>query len=485
MGINSDSLPPLPSNQIPGDPLAPVDSPPPIDPPIDPPPPVDPPPDPPFTNQPQPQPPPAAQPTTPPQPPTTPPPYLQAETKKGFSIKKLLFVLLIVIILLAGGSSIALAYTDYKLITPPKIIKNLADRLLLATPLPKTPRLVLEKSQAKMATVKTATLEIESELSTTSTNAPMKSAKFKIKGPFDLKNQNQVGIQLEISGEVGIEGMQLSGAGEIRQIDDYLYFKLTQVPMGSFLPLDQFKNQWFYVNVKELNQQNQSAPDEQKIQKVIEIFRKFQAKSYQWAILTSGQDKYELKINPPKEEVDNLIFEIIKVLEPKNQPQLETSIEKGNLQDFTKNLQNIGLTLKIGKKDFLIKEGLLSFSFEIEASPSLFPSAGEISLAPTTKIPISLSVTTRFSDYNQPVIVEIPDGAKDFKQNMEGAQNNLEKSLNLPPSPQNFQLPQQSTPSVSPAPESGIRDFFSSPSPVLGEKNYWDLILLNYLRQII
>ena len=486
MSINPDSLPPTQSNQTPSDP--PPNNLPPI-PPLpsqiqnDPPPADNLPPIPSITTQPQP--PPQTPPlTTPPQPAVPPSPELQPETKKGFSVKKLLFIFLIVIILLFGGASIALAYTDYKLMTPPRIIKNSIDRLLIATPLPKTPRLILERSQAKMAKVKTVVLEIESESSTTSPSAPVKGAKVKIKGPFDLRNQ--AGIQLEISGEIALEGMEFSAAGEVRQIDDYLYFKLTQFPGGSFLPLDQFKNQWFYVNIEELKKENRPAEDEQKIQKVIEIFQKFQAKSYQWAELDkSTKDTYVLKITLPKSELDNLFLEIIEVLEPKDQSGLETSIEKASIQKLTEKLQDTQLTIKIGKKDYLVKESTSSLSFDIDTPTNLFSSSGSISLAPTASIPISLSATVKFSDYNQPVIVEIPDGAKDLKKYTEQLQKDFEKSFNLPSSPEMYQLPQESTPSASPEPESGLRDYFSSPSPVLGQQSYWDLLLLNSLRQIL
>jgi len=498
VGILSDSLPPLSLNQnpvdpppvdpplpvdppAPIDPLTPIDPPLPVDPltPIDPPPPVDPPPDSPFANQPQFPSIPSTSPLTVPQSPAAPPPSVPVETKKGLPIKKLILTLLILIILGFGGTGLVLAYTDYKPFTPPEIIKNSIDKLIIVAPLPKTPRLILEESQTKMASVKTAVLEIESEFSTTSASFPIKGAKFQIKGPFDLKTQNQAGVQLEVSGEVSFEGMQLAAAGEIRQIQDNLYFKLTQFPMGSFLPLDQFKNQWFFVNVKDLNRENQPVENQQDIQKLIEIMQNFQAKSYQWAKLAESQkDVYVLKINPPKSEIDNLLFEIIQVLEPKDQTKLEDSIQKSKLEDLTKNLQNIELTMKVGKKDYLVQEGSFSLSFDVDAPASLFPATGSVSLAPTTKVPISISITSKLSNYNQPVIVQIPDGAKDIKQYTQ----EFEKSL--PSTLPNFQLPGQSLPGASPAPQSGIRDFLSTPSPVLGEKKYWDLEFLNSLGQI-
>src|SRR4030042_1614658 len=58
--------------------------------------------------------------------------------KKGFGFGKILAVFFAIIILFLGGSSLALAYTNYQLITPPKIVQRAIDRLILIKPLPKT-----------------------------------------------------------------------------------------------------------------------------------------------------------------------------------------------------------------------------------------------------------------------------------------------------------------------------------------------------------
>jgi len=181
------------------------------------------------------------------------------------------------------------------------------------------------------------------------------------------------------------------------------------------------------------------------------------------------------KISPPKEEIDNLIFEMIQILEPEEGTKLEETIQKENLGKLTQDLENIELTVKIDKKDYLVKESVLSFSFAVDAPTYPFSQTGSISLAPISNVPVNITITARASDYNQPVILEIPEGAKDIKQYMDQL---------LPSTFQPFQNPLEATPEASPNSESGIRDYLLQPSPVLGEKNYWDLNLLKSLDQI-
>ena len=386
---------------------------------------------------------------------------------------KILAVLLILILLAIPAGSLILAYTNYKLITPPKIVQRAIDRFILITPLPKTTRLILRRTERKMANLKSATLETQVEFATESKNFPVSNAKITVKGPADFKTQNYSKTRLEISGEVAMEGLKISAAGEIRQIEDNLYFQLTEVPGGSFLPLDEVKNQWFILHVEELNKQKRTAEDEAQIQKIKEVFEAFVEKTYEWTKLEKGENKdvYTLKIKPPIAEINTLLFETIKNLEPKKQTNLEESIEKEEIERFTRNIKNIEIALEIDKKTSLISQVSLLFGMDLENPSNLYSRPRGVQLAPTSNIPITLKISTKLSDYDKPVIIEIPKDAKDLTKYQEKFRKELEK--------QNFNLPQEQDMPQKPEGNNSFRNLLDNQSPVLGEKSFWDLLLLD------
>lgn len=418
-------------------------------------------------------------------------PFLESEKSGGSSIKKKILLLVTIIIFLLvflGGGSLALAYSDYKFFSPPKPIKNLIDSIILSVPLPKTPRLILGRAQTKITDLKTALVETEIKFSTPSLDFPVKSAKLVIKGPAEFKTENQTRSQFDISGEVALEGIQVSAAGSVRQIDKTLYFKLTEVPGGSFLPLNDIKDQWFSIDTSEFEDTKEKELNKEIANKLKVILEKFVAKSVDWATFDDGSDDtlYSLSINPPKEEIDNLVFEIIEAVEPKTQSGLERSIEKGNLSEITKSIQSTEFKLKVRKKDYLVNEGVVLFSMNVPAPAGLSGNRG-LSLAPTTSVPIKLSLSTKLSEFNEPIIVEIPQNAKDFKSYLGSLEGLLPKELDLPldkqftpPTSTGSALLQPQTPEES----GGFRGLLEETSPVLGIRDFWDLRLLEALTSL-
>ena len=395
------------------------------------------------------------------------------------SLGKILTVFLIVIFLITFSGSLALAYTNYKLITPPKIVQRAIDRFILITPLPKTTRLILRRTERKMADLKSAVLETQLEVATESKDFPISSAKITVKGPADFQTQNYSKSQLEISGQVAMEGLKISAAGEIRQIEDNLYFQLTEVPGSSFLPLEEVENQWFVLNVDKLNKEERTAEDEAQIQKIKKVFEAFIEKTYEWTKLEKGEntDIYTLKIKPPISEINTLLFETIKILEPKDQTNLEESIEKEEIEKFTRDIKNIEVTLEIDKKTSLISQVSVLFDFDVENPSNLYSRSKEVMLAPTTKIPVTLKISTKLTDYNKPVIIEVPQDAKDLTKYLDQFQKELEE--------QDFNLPQELQTPQEPQSDNSFRNLLDNQSPVLGEKSFWDLLLLGDLNQIL
>ena len=72
------------------------------------------------------------------------------------------------------------------------------------------------------------------------------------------------------------------------------------------------------------------------------------------------------------------------------------------------------------------------------------------------------------------MIIEVPKDAKDLTKYLEEFQKELEK--------QNFNLPQELEKPQEPQSDNSFRNLLDNQSPVLGEKSFWDLLLLGNLR---
>ena len=162
----------------------------------------------------------------------------------------------------------------------------------------------------------------------------------------------------------------------------------------------------------------------------------------------------------------------MKILGAKDLTGVEESIEREEIEKFTKNIKNIEFILSIDKKSSLISEAALNFDFEMDNFANSLTSPQNVTLAPVSKIAANLKLSTKFSDYNKPVIVEIPKDAKDLTQYLE----EFEKELGI--EGENFQLPEEFQQPQEPQSDDSLRDLLDNQSPVLGKKSFWDLILL-------
>ena len=158
-------------------------------------------------------------------------------------------------------------------------------------------------------------------------------------------------------------------------------------------------------------------------------------------------------------------------MEPKKQTNLEESIEKEEIERFTRNIKNIEVALEIDKKTSLISQVSLLFGMDLENPSNLYSRTWDVQIAPTSKIPITLKISTKLSDYDKAVIIEIPKDAKDLTKYQEKFKKELEK--------QNFNLPQEQDMPSEPEGNNSFRNLLDNQAPVLGEKSVWDLLLLD------
>lgn len=377
----------------------------------------------------------------------------------GF-LKNLL--LLILFILIVAGAGLALAYTNYKYFKPPLAVQKAIDLAIILAPVPKTPRIILAKTQSVMSAVKTATISTEIAAATTNASFPVKEAKLTVKGPFEFGKEAKNKSEFDISGSVKTEGLSASAAGSLKFIDNYIYFKITEFPGGAFLG-DSLKNKWFYFKIEEEMDETKKEDFSQKVQKAVEIIQNFTANSYTWTTQEDAGETFSLTLKPPKEELSKLFTDLSEVFEDTDQTKGEQALARKSIQDAIDKLKDITIVIKVAKSDYLIREAQYKVSMEIE-SPNFSAQSG-VSLAPTTTLPIDITTTMSFSNYNDPVIVEVPEGAEDVNKYMEQWQKDLEKSLEN----QDFLKPQENP--------QGTSGTFNQKGPVLGEKesllNLW------------
>lgn len=378
------------------------------------------------------------QPQSPPSPPSTPPPLAAAQipqptsittqpTNKSFPFVKVIFIILVLLILIFVGGGFALAYNDYQLFKPPQSIIKAFDSLILASPLPKTPRLIVQKTAGEMKKIKTVISETQFDFTADKGQFPIENVNLTVRGPLDFKTLNRLSSEFDLSGTIAVEGLRLSAGGSFRQIGDLLYFRITEIPAGSFLPLEGIKNQWFVESIKTQTQKSMETLDNKmQVQQITKLLEDFFDKSYLWTIIkkTSGPNVYEITVRPPKEELNNLLSKITEILEPKDLTQGERLREKEKLREVTDNLEDITINLSINKNNYLITQSSITVPFKVKNSIQLFKQQG-INLAPlaATFVSMKVSVTTKYTHYNQPIVIEVPRGAKNIQKYLEELQS--------------------------------------------------------------
>lgn len=413
----------------------------------------------------------------------------QMDSKKsGFFTKGKVLVLTVILLFVTLFSvPFALAYNNYELFSPGKNIERIIDAVVIKSPLPKNPRMIIVATKAEMAKVKSAKVEVEISFIVDG-DFPIKDAKLNIKGPFDFKGVKQIRTEFEIHGEVGIEGLRLSLGGTLRQIDNVMYFKITEYPGGSFFQLDSIKNKWYFVDS---SKKDPESHEEDKYKAAKEVIDEFIAQSYRNATFVESDDRevYSLKVGSFKEDIAKLVSDLVAVIDPKTQTKLEKNIEVVNIKKSLDKIREIELILKIDRNEFFIKESNLKIAVPVENNFGAVMPVGEIT-NPTVKESIAnWNINFKLTDINLPFIIEIPEGAQDLN-----SYKDLLKTIPLDQQifPQEgtgsgrlFENP-QTLPGVGNESSGSIRDLIENQPPVLGEQDkFWDLLFLKFLFESI
>lgn len=403
------------------------------------------------------------------------------KTKRSSSLSKFLLALLVVIFFLFA-TGLAFAYVNYPLFKPPEAIKNALDKTLILLPIPKPTRIILETAIARSADLKSAGVKSELSVSTDSVNSPIQSFKISVTGPVDFKDKVNQASEADISAEVKFEGASFNASASIKTIGDTIYFKINEFPFGGFTNMFvALKNRWFYYTIENYNPQQVINND-----KIKEIVTKFIEKSQEFTESKSEDDVYVLEINPPKKDIDKLLYDLLTSYQEESKDQLSSSIEQENLREVTDRLQNLKITVHVDKKTYYAKK--INFGMDITIENFSLPqNLGAESLLPNDNdITYKADFSTELSNYNKNLVIVPPEGAENFKsaigeplknfspnlQTQEQEQNDLEnlEQLNLD---EDLKLDEE---------ESSIfNNFLQDENEVLGEKSSLLKILLQAL----
>lgn len=410
-------------------------------------------------------------------PPSTPPKSTQSHILRN------LFLFLIFFLITASAISLTLAYNNYPFYKPPIAIQKTLDSIIVAVPIPKPTRIILETTVVKSLELKSANQKTEFSFSTNAKNFPVSSVKLGVGGPIEFKSQEKQAAEADINLEVKFEGATFNGSASVKQINNTIYFKANEIPFGQFYQqLLDYKNKWYFYKIPETYLPKENAADT--TSKVLKVLTGFVSKSQEWTKVTSQDGNvYTLEVTPPKKELDNLMFDLISAAEPKDQQQLLTDVEKEKLATQTEKIKNLKITAKVNKDNYYLKNANVSFDITQDNFP--IPSGAQTTLPVNEPVVFNVNISTELSDYNKQVVIVPPEDAINFEAIVKEAQAKYNSSLKLQEPPP----PQESTPSPELQPnndnkqQTNIRDLMAPDQTVLGEKTNWELQTLHLFMQ--
>ncbi len=331
-------------------------------------------------------------------------------------ILKMLVIILLVTPIAAFGAGLALAYNNYAFYTPPKFVQNVLDTVIATTPLPKPSRIILNSAIAKSATLTSADIKTEFLISSDAKNAPFSSVKLSIAGPVDFSQTQSRAAEADVSLGVKFEGAEFNGSASVKTIDDIIYFKLNEVPFGQlYQQLLDYKGKWYFYKIPpEYLPKDKKAQTQQDLNKIQQVVSDFVQKTESWtSVKSTDGDSYTLEIKPPKPEINKLIFNLVDALEPKDQKQIVSDLEKEQLKKFTDKLKDLSITAKVNKANYFLK--MADISFNINVSDLNIPTATD-KLLPTESLIYKFNISAELSNYNKKIIIVPPAGGEDFQK---------------------------------------------------------------------
>jgi len=311
------------------------------------------------------------------------------------------------------------AYTNYIILPLPQVTRPVFDKLLLASPIPKPDRLILDQMFNVMAKTKTAHHDSNLEIDVKNASQDYKVA-FAMAGPLDFQQQEVKRSEAHASAKIEMEGLSFSFTGDVKTIGSDFYFQITEFPGSGFLDPGQFKNQWFVIHPNEEMKKQVQAQDF-KFDKTSQVVKDEFSKINEWSKSFDDQkDTYHFRLSPPQSLLKSITDSFYQeMIEQAGKDNLETQTKTDqDLQEFKKILDNINnnliFDLFINKTSYRLEKLESRSNFTLDM-PSTLPSS-PISTLQVERPKVILKLTSTLSDFDQKIVIDIPKDAKDFEE---------------------------------------------------------------------
>lgn len=319
-----------------------------------------------------------------------------SQSKKGFPKKIVMITALVIFLLLgAAGGIFGYSYLQSPERKLAQVITNM-DKINtfafdgevkmnvnvgnIAKPLIQSRREILPSDSAVLAATDTA-ISINFNGSTDGTD----------------KSNPKAEVSMKLSGSelLGAKGLGF----EMRSLDKLFFFKLTNIPEIGLFDLTSFSNQWIKLDVEEAEKftgsEGQSTLDVINQKKFLESYKKRKIVQKITKLedeKINDKDTYHYQITIDKKELLELLKDLTSLSSNSTQSQTD------NLTEAVNGLEINTFEYWIGKKDLLPYRLLMDFK------------SGDNN----TRTKVQLLVNLK--NYNQPVTISAPSGAKTFDE---------------------------------------------------------------------
>ncbi len=313
--------------------------------------------------------------------------------------------------LIAGAAAVALiaggiATYLYLYQTPERIVGTMFDRLESVEAFEYAGEMKGSFEQPQTPDITCGAPDADPAISCVSPGTERPSAEdttfsFSSEGSIDVRNDDEPKFQGLLAVAVGMEGLDISAEGELRNIGDTSYFKLNKVPTFGIVSLEEFKDQWFEADPESVKEEtgvdiageSREWLSQDKQRRVSEAFRKSGALTLEkkGSEEVDGTATHRIGYRVDEGKLRTLAAELYRIVEDKEM----NDDQRQELDDALEEAEFKPGDLWIGKSDYLPRKITGGLSGEGETGSS------------------TLTIELSFKNYNQDVpAITVPEGAK-------------------------------------------------------------------------
>lgn len=276
-----------------------------------------------------------------------------------------------------------------------------------------------------------------------------------LSGASDNSDKNSLKNESEFDVNFDVGGVAMSVGGETKVVDKKIYFKINQLPILFTPVLGQFSNQWYELNVEELQRFQEEEMEEAGIKtdlatfnfeknskKIKELKKKINNLIKDSKLISvdkrlkdekvDNKKCYHYKTSINKKNLDKFIKEFLKILtqefaEDINNEKFDEVINNPEFCSFINNLSEIIQTIKIefwiDKKDFYLRKSKFNFQLDfanIEVHKQKLPK---------NILDINISGGLLYSDFNKALNITAPEDSKSLIQEIKSEMEKIGQGM--------------------------------------------------------